>query len=369
MAKIKLLLLALLFIAIPKGLYAYTNGQIVKIDHMNYKVTSIALHQLAFLNADNVAGELVIPGTVPDGHGTIFTVKRISFVNGYTCKNITSVKLPETVTDLDVGIFKDASLESITIPKSVKNIEENANTQVKKVPKYIVASDNPYFKSDSKGALYSKDGKTLHFIPSSIPLDNGAYTVDSNVEKITKSCFTLIDGLKKINLPPNLQEVSVGYPSIAPIETLEEFAMPTVGATTPYSIKDGVLCKGNELVFYPRAKHVTDYKVPDGITSLATFSIAYPKDMEKIDLNQVTTMAKSSLLAAYKLTEITLPKNLKKYNPTTKTGMEPGCIGSCSKLAKYIVPAGNTDFVAVDGVVYSKPNKGSVEKRWGNFLS
>ena len=138
MAKSKLLLLALLFIAIPKGLYAYTNGQIVKIDHMNYKVTSIALHQLAFLNADNVAGELVIPGTVPDGHGTIFTVKRISFVNGYTCKNITSVKLPETVTDLDVGIFKDASLESITIPKSVKNIEENANTQVKKVPKYIV---------------------------------------------------------------------------------------------------------------------------------------------------------------------------------------------------------------------------------------
>lgn len=62
MAKIKLLLLTLLFVAIPKGLYAYTNGQIVKIDHMNYKVTSIALHQLAFLNADNVAGELVIMG-------------------------------------------------------------------------------------------------------------------------------------------------------------------------------------------------------------------------------------------------------------------------------------------------------------------
>ena len=133
--------------------------------------------------------------------------------------------------------------------------------------------------------------------------------------------------------------------------------MPTVGATTPYSIKDGVLCKGNELVFYPRAKPVVDYKVPDGITSLANFSIAYPKDMEKINLNQVTTMAKSSLLAAYKLTEVTLPKHLKKYNPTTKTGMEPGCIGSCSKLAKYIVPAENTDFEAVDGVVYSKLKK------------
>lgn len=358
MAKIKLLLLTLLFVAIPKGLYAYTNGQIVNINHMNYKVLSTAERRLAFLNADNtVVGHLTIPGIVQDGLGTTFTVTRVSFIGRYTCENITSVELPETVTDLDVGVFSGASLESITIPKSVQHIEENANTQLKKVPKYIVATDNPHFKSDDKGTLYSKDGKTLRFVPSSIPLVNGAYTVNSSVEKITKSCFTLINGLKKINLPPNLKEVSVGYPSIAPIESLEEFAMPTVGTTTPYSIKDGVLCKGNELVFYPRAKHVTDYKVPDGITSLATFSIAYPKDMEKIDLNQVTTMAKSSLLAAYKLTEVTLPKHLKKYNPTTKTGMEPGSIGSCSKLTKYIVPADNTDFEAVDGVVYSKPKK------------
>ena len=64
MVKIKLLLLALLFTAIPTGLYAYTNGQIVKINSMNYKVTSVDNHRLAFLNADNVVGELVIPETV-----------------------------------------------------------------------------------------------------------------------------------------------------------------------------------------------------------------------------------------------------------------------------------------------------------------
>ena len=57
MTKIKLLLLALLFTAIPKGLYAYTNGQIVKINSMNYKVMSSDLHTLAFLTADNVVGD------------------------------------------------------------------------------------------------------------------------------------------------------------------------------------------------------------------------------------------------------------------------------------------------------------------------
>ena len=355
MVKIKLLLLALLFAAIPKGLHAYTDGQIVTFNHMTYKVTSSTLRKLAFLGPDeSIVGLLEIPGTVRDNKGTTFTVTRVSFVNPYHCKNITSVKLPETVTDLDVGVFSGASLESIYISKSVKNIEENANTQLAKVPKYEVASDNPYFMADSDGALYSKSGKTLRAVPSSISLNNGAYTVKSSVDSITKSCFSKIADLKKINLPLNLKYISVGYPSIAPIETLEKFEIPEGGT---FKTIDGVLCKGNELLFYPRAKPVTNYKVPDGITSLATFSIAYPKDMETIDLNQVTTMAKSSLLAAYKLTKITLPKELKKYNPTTKTGMEPGCIGSCSKLDEYIVPAENTDFEAVGGVVYSKTKR------------
>ena len=37
MKKIKLRLLVLLLSVIPIGLYAYTNGQIVKLNGMNYK--------------------------------------------------------------------------------------------------------------------------------------------------------------------------------------------------------------------------------------------------------------------------------------------------------------------------------------------
>ena len=91
MAKIKLLLLALLFIAIPKGLYAYTTGQIVTFNHMTYKVTSSTLRTLAFLGPDeSIVGLLEIPGTVGDNKGTTFTVTRVSFVNPY---HETSAKL------------------------------------------------------------------------------------------------------------------------------------------------------------------------------------------------------------------------------------------------------------------------------------
>ena len=356
MKKIKLRLLVLLLSVIPIGLYAYTNGQIVKLNGMNYKVTSVALHQLAFLNAENVVGHLVIPQTVPDNKGITFTVTGVTFMGGYLCKDITSVELPESITYLDAGVFSGASLVSINIPKNVKRIEENANTQLKKVPKYTVDPANPYFSSDSDGALYSKDGKTLRFVPSSVPLVDGIYTVKTNVDTIKNSCFSLIDGLKKIVLPPNLKDISVGYPSIAPLNSLEEFVVAS-GGTTHFRAVEGVLCRDEELMLYPRAKNTEDYTVPDGITSLAGFSIAYPEKMKTIDLNKVTSLAKSSLFSAYKLTKIKLPRDLKKYNPTTKKGMEPGCFGACTKVDEYIVPTENTDFEAVEGVIYSKPNK------------
>ena len=356
MAKIKLLLLALLFTAMPTGLYAYTNGQIIKINDMNYKVTSVDNHWLAFLNADNVVGELVIPETVSDGKGTTFTVTGVTFVGGYLCEKITSVKLPESITYLDAGVFSGAKLESINIPKKVNRIEETANNQLKKVPKYTVSGDNPHFSSDSQGALYSKDGKTLRFVPSDIPLADGVYTVNRDVENIKNSCFSLIEGLKKIILPPNLKEISVGYPSIAPINSLEEFEIAS-GGTTPFRTEDGVLCKGEELMFYPRAKNTENYVVPNSITTLVGFAIAYPEKMKTIDLNKVTNLAKSSLFSAYKLTTITLPEDLKKYDSTTKKGMEPGCFGACTGVDKYIVPSKNTDFEAVDGVIYSKPKR------------
>jgi len=110
-------------------------------------------------------------------------------------------------------------------------------------------------------------------------------------------------------------------------------------------------------MLYPRAKNTEDYTVPSSITTHAGFAIAYPEKMKTIDLNRVTSLAKSSLFSAYKLTTITLPKELKKYDSTTKKGMEPGCFGACTKVDKYIVPEENTDFVAVNGVIYSKPEK------------
>ena len=108
---------------------------------------------------------------------------------------------------------------------------------------------------------------------------------------------------------------------------------------------------------YPPAKPEKTYTVPNNITTIGSCAFLLPSILEEIDLNNVRKLNLASIDNAAKLTKITLPKGIKTYNPTTKMGMAEGCFASCTKVEEYIVPNENTDFVAEDGIVYSKPAK------------
>ena len=163
MKKIKLFLLALLITAIPKSLWAYTPDEIVTFDNKTYKVLvpSGANASLMFVGT-TLSGELVIPSTVNDNQGTTFTVTEVGEETNYDCKNVTSVKLPETIKKIGSGVFKDATLTKLDIPKSVEEISNTVWVAVAQNPECNVAPENPKFESDDKGVLYTK-GKEREF--------------------------------------------------------------------------------------------------------------------------------------------------------------------------------------------------------------
>ena len=354
MNKIRLLLLALLLIVIPMSLLAYTNNQIVQFGKNHYKVVSATENTLYFLGTTET-GHLEIPETIPDGNGTTLKVIGVEYNGSFNCNNITSIKLPETILYLGAEIFGGARLETINIPKSVTKIDNYAWARVARVPKQNVDPLNLNYSSDDKGALYSKDKTILHSVPSGV-LSNGetTYIVDNGVKKITKPTFRLIDNLKKIVLPKDLEEIAEGYPTISPTNTLEEFEIAG-GGNTSFTVRAGVLFKDGTLMVYPPAKADKHYQVPNDITAISPYAISKPQNMETIDLNKVTKLGVSSIYAASKLTKITLPKDIKKYDEATKLGMTEGCFESCTKVAEYKVPAENSDFLDIDGVVFSKP--------------
>ena len=352
MKEIRFLLLALLLIAIPQSLWAYTKDQVVTFDNMTYKVLVATGNNptLMFLGTTKM-GALVIPDKINDNQGTTFTVTEVSGDTRFPCKDVTSVKLPETIVKLGDVCFYGAKLTEINIPKNVAEISHTAWAGLNAVPECKVDAANTHFDSDDNGVLYTEGKVELRSVPSNIVTKTGSntYTVNQSVTSIAKGAFFSNPNLKKIVLPPNLEKVEEGWPSIASTSQLEEFEM-TPSSTAKYEVKEGVLFKKepSKLVLYPHAKNVANYTVPVGVKEMSSYGIAGNGNMTSIDLNEVIKVEISAIVDIAKLKKIKLPKDIKK------DGLKQGAFESCNALEAYEVAEGNTDFSAVDGVLLSK---------------
>ena len=355
MNTIRLLLLTLFIAAMPiKGL-AYTSGQIVTFNNLWFKVLSGTDRTLAFIGKNGAAGnEITLPNPVDAGIEGKFKITSVEYVSGYDCSGMTKITLPETVTTLGSFCLTWSNLTTLHIPSSVKNISDAAFCCLSNAPKYTVASGNKNLEADSNGALYLKGKKKLYSVPSKVTLQyGGVYRINEHVETICIGAIYRVENLKTLVFPKDLKSIAMGMFTIAPTGSIEAFQVAQ-GGSTPFSARDGVLFKGNELVLYPQGKHDTYYKVPNDITKIATYAISDNNNLENIDLNNVKTLEGSAIYNAQKLTSITIPKDIKKYGTVPGEGLKEGCFESCPNVEAYYLAPGNGDFYIDHGVLLSK---------------
>lgn len=353
-----LFLATLLLAAIPLKGFCYTDNQIVKFGQIYYKVVSASDHTLAYLGVDDdFSGKLVIPKTVGDGIDATFTVVGIEYNALYRSFHVTEAKLPETITYLDGFSFAKAPLERVNIPKNVNKIHPNVWANLQIVPKCNVSGENKSFRSDADGAMYSKDWKTLHSIPSKIlTAGNSTYAVSDKVEYILRAAFRNVKGLNKIIFPKNLKKVMDGYPTIAPTEGLREIEVAS-GGNTIYHVIDNVLFEKDTLMLYPRGKTTTYYKIPDNIAAVAQYAISSNKFLKAINFNKVEKMETSCAYGLEELQKVTFPALIKPYDYKTGMGMKEGCFESCPMMETFIVPSANKYLTVIGGVLFSKDTK------------
>lgn len=348
--------LVLLFVTMPIRGFSYTNDQVVVFGDCYYKVVSEEKLTLSFLGTKPTkTGALTLSAKITDNEGYVLTVVGVEFNPLYKSVGITSVQLPETIEFIKMYAFRWAKLSTMNIPKKVKTIEPGAWIALFSTPKFTVDPSNSYFENDEDGALYTTGKRSLLSVPSNVPLKGGTYTVNSDVKYINAAAIQNIEGLTKIVLPKNLEGTYEGYPTIAPISTLVEMEIPS--DAPHYKTIDGVLFRDTTLVVYPMAKADKNYTVPNGIKAITSYAISSSRFLESISLNEVTRLVGSAIYNAPKLTTITLPKKLKPFTYETGDGMMEGGFEACPNLTEYKVDPGNADFVAVNGVLFSKDMK------------
>ncbi len=128
-------------------------GQTFTVDGFNYEVISTSPNEVEITGGTNIPPDLIIPGTVSND-GISFSV---TSVRGLGNNQLTSVLIPNSVTNIANSAFRFNQLTSIIIPNSVTSIGPDAfgNNQLISVviPNSVVNIDLFAFKSNQLASV------------------------------------------------------------------------------------------------------------------------------------------------------------------------------------------------------------------------
>jgi len=155
-------------------------------------------------NTRSYTGDMIIPNSVSI-NGRALKVTAIGNHAFWYCKNLKSIKLPETITTIGAEAFAECEgLEKLNIPNSIINIGANAfqncrNLVINEIPQTVEKVDD--------GAFSGCCGFTTLYFTQNISIGNSAFEGCKDLESVTISkgkigqwAFASCPNLKQINI-------------------------------------------------------------------------------------------------------------------------------------------------------------------------
>ena len=138
--------------------------------------------------------------TIPDG---VTSIGAFAFCD---CNRLTSVKIPDSVKRIETHAFSQcSSLTTVTISSGVTWVDNYAFPGCRKLSEFIVADDNPVFKSLSGLLLAAENGE--EYLVAGV---NGDVTIPNGVTVILEGAFLGYSGLTSVTIPDTVTSIGDG---------------------------------------------------------------------------------------------------------------------------------------------------------------
>ena len=291
MKKIVLLFCGILFAGVLTAQTRFTVGG------LHYR--SFARDSVEVYYNPEASGTVVIPALVTYNEQS-YHVARIGFQAFRNCSALTSVVIPNSVTEIDVSAFQGTGLISVVIPNSVTKIDETAFYDCTSLTSVTIPNSVTWI---GRGAFWGCTALTSITIPNSVTY-------------FGTEVFVNCTALTSVSLSNNITSI--------PISTFN-------GCSALASVV-----------------------IPDGIASIEASAFRNCVSLPSINIpNGVTEIGKNAFDSCIALTSVSLPNSLRKVNDyafhncsgmtslslgDSITRIEFCAFNTCSSLTSIVIP-------------------------------
>ena len=178
----------------------FANAQKVTIDGLNYYLNADN-HEAIVDNGNSWSGELVIPSELSH-NGEKYVVKSLCWAAFFNCHELTKVKIPKTVEEIDNRSYSDNGTPGAVSP-DYKNPFIGCTAL-----EAIEVDEGNLSMCAVDGVLFSKDRTKLYCYPAGAK--NKFYAVPDDVAWIGGSAFSSNSSLVKVVIPNSVTHLSSG---------------------------------------------------------------------------------------------------------------------------------------------------------------
>ena len=279
------------------------------------------------------AENVVIPSEINGKKVTVIS----SGAFDWWCDNLTGVTIPDGVTEIRYGAFKDCTnLTDVKLPNSITKIGDYAFNYCTSLTSITIPDS---VITIGKAAFWNCSSLTDVTMPNSVKVIGDyafsdcenlkSVTIPTSVKEIGEGAFWNDTGLTTITIPNSV--TIIGFGAFNGCTNLQSFVVD--GNNTKYSSVDGVLYNKDKttLIQYPCANSKTDYTILDSVVDIE--DRAFEKNTNLVSIiipNSVKNIGGGAFERCTSIKNVTIPDGVENIGD--------GAFRRCTSLESVSIP-------------------------------